>query len=88
MTFEQLRDWRNDEAAKSTEEKFMGKPESWFVNLHWFCTNGHVSGVFLKTDTGDRCLACREMVLMGPAIGEAEFAKVVAAWDKFALRTS
>jgi hypothetical protein len=56
---------------------FLGKPDSWYQDIHWFCPNGHVSGNFLKSDDGDLCLACREPVLMGPALGEAEFLELI-----------
>lgn len=73
ISLEEMRAWRDAQAAASTEKKFMGKPESWYENLHWFCRRGHVSGVFLKADDGDRCLVCREPVIMGPPIGEDAF---------------
>jgi len=79
VTLEQLRAWRDHQAEKSVEPKFMGKPESWYENRHWFCINGHVSGYILRCEEdGDRCLACRAPVLLGPAIGEAEFADVLS----------
>jgi len=75
--------WREAEASAAAargEEMFMGKPDAWYEDLHWFCTNGHVSGRFLKSEKrGDCCLACGERVIMGPAIGEREFAPILSA---------
>lgn len=75
---EAIRSWR-DALAKQTppEDRFLGRPEAWYEDLHWFCPNGHVSGVFLKAEDRDRCLACREPVLMGPAVTESQFGSLV-----------
>lgn len=79
MTVEirKIREWRTRLALADPRPHFMGKPEAWYDDPHWFCGNGHVSGMFLKTDDGDMCLACRAPVCMGPPIGEAEFKKVL-----------
>lgn len=74
--FDRLRNWR-DTVAKaeiaSGKAAFLGKPEEWFEDLHWFCENGHVSGMFLKSEEeGDLCLACYKPVFMGPRMGERE----------------
>jgi hypothetical protein len=80
MTLEQLRAWRDGEALKDTGPKFMNIPDAWYEDRHWFCTNGHVSSAFLKSEErGDRCLGCREPVLLGPPIGEDEFARLAPA---------
>jgi len=74
-----IRAWRDSlarEAKLRGEEMFMGKPDAWYDDLHWFCPNGHVSGRFLSGDRGDRCLACLEPVLMGPPMTERQFAAV------------
>lgn len=80
--FQALITWRDAEAkvAEARGEKmFMGKPDAWFDEPHWFCINGHVSGTFLKCEVdGDRCLACHERVILGPTIGERDFAPVIA----------
>jgi hypothetical protein len=78
ISLDQLRAWRDGESAKAPGAKFMGLPDIWFEDRHWFCTNGHVSRTFLKCEEdGDRCLGCRQPVLLGPAIGEAEFADII-----------
>lgn len=81
MSIEKIRVWRDAEAnaAKARgEPMFAGKPVSWFEDTHWFCSNGHVSGRFLKCEEdGDCCLACRAQVLMGPPIGEKAFAPIL-----------
>lgn len=75
---EQIRKWRNALAVETpVEQRFMGRPNAWYEDLHWFCPNGHVSGVFLKAEDLDRCLACGEPVLMGPPMGEKEFGSLV-----------
>lgn len=76
-TIEQIRQWRDSVAALSPGPHFMGKPEAWFEDLHWFCPNGHVSGRFLKCEDADRCLACREPVLMGPPMSERQFQEML-----------
>lgn len=43
---------------------FMGLPDRWLADPTWRCLNGHVSKRFLKTETGDRCLACGDLVLL------------------------
>jgi hypothetical protein len=81
-TIADIRRWR-DMLAKQADERgekmFLGKPDAWFDDLHWFCPNGHVSGIFLSGDSGDRCLACGEPVLMGPPMTEKEFPLAVRA---------
>ncbi|HEX5213300.1 MAG TPA: hypothetical protein VFW22_16365 [Pseudolabrys sp.] len=74
--------WRDD-VANSEQERgralFMGKPDAWYEDPHWFCINGHVSGRYLSTETrGERCLACGAPVILGPPIGEAAFAPILA----------
>jgi len=79
---EHIRAWRDalaKAAAERGEPMFLGKPDGWHQDPHWFCPNGHVSGNFLKGDDGDRCLACHEPVLLGPPIGEEAFGYVLAA---------
>lgn len=83
LLFSALLRWREAEAAAASsrgEEMFMGKPDAWYETPHWFCTNGHVSGRFLKSERrGDCCLACGERVILGPLIGEVAFAPILAA---------
>ena len=44
--------------------------------------NGHVSGVCLKSENdGDLCLACHEPIVLGPLMGETEFAKELIALE-------
>lgn len=75
---EQIHKWRNALALETpVEQCFMGRPNAWYEDPHWFCPNGHVSGVFLKAEEGDRCLACGEPVLMGPAMTESQFGSLV-----------
>lgn len=86
---EHIRRWRDGlakEAAARGEKMFMGKPDAWFRDVHWFCPNGHVSGVFLGSETADLCLACHEPVLMGPAMGEAEFAPILADLNRVKIQ--
>lgn len=73
ITLEELLIWRGAQLRAAAGALFMGFPETWFEDPHWFCPSGHVSGVFLKTESADRCLACREPVVMGPALSEAAF---------------
>lgn len=77
-----LAKWRDDlaqEAAARGEEMFMGLPDYWYGNPHWFCVNGHVSQVVLRREGGpSRCLACRGVVVIGPALSEEDFAPVLA----------
>ena len=78
MSVERLREWRDAHARVAELEgapMFLGKPEAWFEDVHWFCANGHVSAVFLKSDD-DLCLACHEKVLMGPAMTEEQFGPI------------
>lgn len=84
--FHALIAWRDAEAAAAKargERMFMGKPEAWYEDPHFFCINGHVSGCVLGSELrGDICLACDEPVILGPRIGEAEFAPIIAALTK------
>ncbi len=65
--------WRQNQIAalrNSGAEMFLGLPEIWMDDPHFFCRNGHISTTILKTDRGDKCLACGEPVLLGPDITE------------------
>ena len=67
MTWEELKDFirgHKEKAKQEGEPIFMGIPDRWYETPTWRCTNGHVSSSFLKTDEGDRCLACQEYVRM------------------------
>jgi hypothetical protein len=78
ITDEDVFIWREKLAAneaESGESMFLGKPERWFEDIHFACKNGHVSGNCLKTELGDRCLACNEYVRMIAPMGEEEFAR-------------
>jgi hypothetical protein len=85
---EAVRKWRDGLAAESRargEPIFIRLPEEWFKDIHYFCGNGHVSGnIMLSEEDGDCCLSCSSNVLMGPPIGEAEFApilkRILANW--------
>lgn len=83
MNINQLRAWRDAEAAKAIAtgaRSFLGRPTAWYDDIHWFCQNGHVSAMCLGSELeGDLCLACHEPVILGPAIGEAKFANIRAA---------
>lgn len=78
-----LREWRDRELTRAIEDGemlFMGFPSTWIEDPHWFCANGHVSGVYLKSEgEGNLCLACLTPVLLGPArIGEQYFRATIA----------
>lgn len=84
--FDALIAWRDAE-AKAAEARgelmFMGKPDAWYDDPHWFCEGGHVSGTYLKCEEeGNRCLACHAPVFLGPHIGEREFAPILATLTK------
>lgn len=83
VDFARIVAWRDSVAAEEIAAgaaAFMGKPDAWFDDLHWFCGNGHVSGMYLKSERrGECCLACGERVALGPKIGEAAFAPILAA---------
>lgn len=76
ITYQELVAWRAEQVAnaqRASEPMFLGKPEKWYRDVRWFCTNGHVSGRYLRTDGSDRCLACRQPVFMGPRLSEETF---------------
>lgn len=79
--FDRLREWRDATATAeiaSGKTHFMGKPDDWYEDPHWFCENGHVSGRYLKSEEeGSLCLGCRKPVFMGPKMGEAAFSSIV-----------
>lgn len=78
MKFDELVEWRTALAKAHEGPKFMTLPEAWMDDPHWFCINGHVSGRYLGTEVhGNLCLACREKVVLGPKMGEAEFKRVI-----------
>lgn len=80
--------WRNRCAmaeAAAGAVMFMGKPERWYKDPHWFCGNGHVSRMYLSGDDGDRCLVCQLPVLMGPAISEEAFLPILRELCRFKL---
>jgi hypothetical protein len=83
MNISELRAWRDGEAAKAIAagaREFMGKPDAWYEDIHWFCQNGHVSAMCLGSELeGDLCLACHEPVILGPPIGEKAFAEIQKA---------
>jgi hypothetical protein len=77
-----LRAWQSGEAAKEAARGvplWLDRiPETWLDDPHWFCPNGHVSGVYLKSEErGDLCLACMEPVMLGPKIGEQAFSVIM-----------
>lgn len=77
---EAIREWRDGlarEAAARGEPMFLDKPDAWFEDIHWFCANGHISSIYLGSETGDFCLKCHQPVLMGPALTEEEFAPIL-----------
>lgn len=85
--FERMRAWRDDLAAQANargEKMFLNKPDAWFADPHFMCENGHVSGMILTGDSGDRCLECHKPTILGPAIGEARFAPIAAAFRRLA----
>lgn len=89
-TLRALVEWREDLARSAEargEEMFMGIPDAWFDDPHWFCTSGHVSRVYLRTDTGSRCVACRNAALLGPSMTEKQFGTVIAELAAKAART-
>ena len=79
--FDRLQEWRDAYAKQeiaSGKPSFMGNPDEWYEDTHWFCENGHVSGRFLKSEEeGVLCLACRKPVFMGPRMGEQVFGKII-----------
>lgn len=52
------------EEARQGAPMFLGKPDRWYAAGLWRCENNHVSGRYLKTDAGAKCLAggCRSFV--------------------------
>lgn len=75
-----------EEPRLAAPEMFFGVPERWFESPHWRCANGHVSRVYLSSETrGDACLAggCGELVWM--TFPEDKDGDVIGA-DVFALR--
>lgn len=80
LTLVALIEWREDLARTAEargQEMFMGIPDAWFDDPHWFCINGHVSHRYLRTDTGSRCLACLDTAILGPAMTEGQFCTVI-----------
>ena len=49
-------------------ETFMGTPDHWYDDPHYWCVNGHRSRRYLKSESlrDEVCLACRETVYLGP----------------------
>jgi hypothetical protein len=86
VTLRELMDWRDAEieVARARGEKiFLDFPTAWFEDPSWMCENGHVSGMHLKSDEGDKCLECRRPVALGPPwCGEAKLAEVMAGIRK------
>jgi hypothetical protein len=47
--------------------KFLNIPDEWFETPHWYCNNGHVNSMYLKSEVkGALCLKCQESVMLGP----------------------
>ena len=44
--------------------RFHGKPDRWWNNVTVRCAGDDVSTRYLKTDNGDRCLACGQAVTL------------------------
>lgn len=76
-----LRWWQSAQIKKEKaagEAMFCGFPEKWLNDPTWFCINGHVSGRFLGDEHHDLCLACAEIVILGPPeIGEKAFGAIL-----------
>lgn len=71
LTQEQFDRWREVQVARCFgEDMFLGLPDRWYEDgPHWGCRNGHVSHRYLKTERGDKCLACGDWVsLIDPRI--------------------
>lgn len=70
MTFVEL--WERLTKIAEVEEGdapwFAGRPDRWWENAHWRCTNGHVSTSYLKSEAraASVCLAggCRQPVTL------------------------
>lgn len=63
--------WVDEERARARErgeKMFLGVPDAWFDASRWGCPNGHVSRIYLRTETGSGavCLACGEDVRLCP----------------------
>ena len=54
------------EKAAAGANMFMGKPDSWYADTHWRCSNDHVSVMYLKSEQFGRalCLLCGEPVYL------------------------
>lgn len=69
MTYEELRAklqvYKDKEQADGAK-MFMDIPDRWYDNMHWRCTNDHVSTMYLKREEkGDiACLECLEPLAM------------------------
>jgi len=50
---------------------FFEIPDRWYDNPTWICCNGHISTVFLKSETnGDLCLECMSPVILTDPLDE------------------
>lgn len=76
MTLDQIHAWRNSIAAtwkRAGAPMFLDLPDAWYEEPHWFCVNGHVSTMYIRSETAARCPACGQNVILGPPVGEEEF---------------
>lgn len=80
--------WRHGEISRMVAaggELFMGIPDDWYETRRFACAFGHVSGMVISGDAGDRCQACGRPVVIIPDLTEEQFEPVSAAIMK-ALR--
>lgn len=58
---QKLHDFLQKYKDNSTEEKFLGIPDSWYEAMKFRCANGHVSSMILKSEGlgVDMCLKCQ-----------------------------
>ena len=47
-------------------EMFMGRPDRWYDDVHWRCSNNHVSTYYLKSEGlgASVCLECYEPIVL------------------------
>ncbi len=61
---ERLQDWlkfKIEQAKNNGEEMFMGIPDKWYEDGFHCCNNGHINGMYLKSEMkGAVCMTCQE----------------------------
>lgn len=74
---ERLEHWlkfKIEKAKEQGEEMFLGVPDNWYENGIHICKNGHLNGMYLKSEMkGAVCIQCYEPSHICPAnISEEE----------------